>query len=181
MKYLENIRREIQLPSGGKVTVRRQTKHDLILIGQPPAKWLRDYRIEERADALKDGQAKAKLLETIAENTPEDEQRWMEFIARQARILMTRCCVTPMIFDDGRLTIVDKEPADCAEGEINWGLVEDRDARAILDAINQLTNTKADREAAKTFPEESENTGGTGRAGAAVSLPANRTPETQPA
>lgn len=151
MSYLDNKQREISLPSGAIVTVRRQTKYELILIGSPPAWFMRNANIRERAGRMADAAQREALLATIPETTDAEVQDWMKYIAKQNGILLSRCCVTPLAKYGETLRIVNKEPGDTAPGEISWALVDEADVEAILNGVNELDDMTG-REAVKTFP-----------------------------
>lgn len=152
MSYFDKIQKQITLPSGPKVIVRRQTKLESILVGQPPAFFLKHHKLRER------GQPEP-------ETTPEQDQALLEFIAKQTRVLLTRCC-GPLEMDGKTLKIADADPDKTAEGEISWALITDEDASMIIGAINELSGLgTTGREAVKTFPEKPQDAEGTGRAG----------------
>lgn len=152
MSYFDKIQKLIKLPSGAEVIVRRQTKLESILVGQPPAFFLKHHKLRER------GQPEP-------ETTPEQDQALLEFIAKQTRVLLTRCC-GPLEMDGKTLKIADADPDKTGEGEISWALITDEDASAIIGKINDLSGLgTTGREAVKTFPEKSPAAEGTGRSG----------------
>jgi hypothetical protein len=160
MSYLGQTQKEITLPSGANVTVRRQTKLEAILIGQPPSSFLKRWKAEEKAEAVKEKDAAEyeRLLALVPETTPEKDQELAKFIATQTRILLTRCCITPLTIGGETLVIADKEPGKTEASEISWALVNDDDVSAIIGAINDLSGAKrAGGEAvAATFQAETK-------------------------
>lgn len=159
MSYLSNKEKTISLPSGATVTVRRQTKYELILIGSPPSFFVRNAGIRERAARAKTEEERNQILATIPEVTETETTEWMRYMARQNGVLLSRCCVTPLEKDGEKFRIVNKEPGETEPGEISWAMVDEADLDAILTAINELDD-KTGREAVETFPEESKSTGG---------------------
>ena len=171
MSYLANKQKEITLPSGATVTVRRQTKYELILIGSPPAWFVRNANIRDRASRTLDAAQREALLATIPETTDTEMQEWIKYLAKQNGVLLSRCCVSPLAKGGEQLRIVNKEPGDTAPGEISWALVDEADQEAILRGINELDD-QTGREAVGTFPETPQGaTGAQGdrRTGATVS------------
>lgn len=157
MKYREATQKEIKLPSGGIVTVRRQTKYELILIGSPPAFFMRNASIRERAGQAKTEAERAEIIASIQETTEAETIEWMKYMMRQNGVLLSRCCVTPIEKDGESVRIVNKEPGETGQGEISWAMVDDADVEAILNAVNELED-KTGREAVATFPEKPEST-----------------------
>ena len=166
MNYFDNIRKEIVLPSGALVTVRLQTKLEAILIGQPPAFFFRNARLSERGQPM-------------PEETPEEAAQWAEFTAKQNRIILTRCCISPLKMGPEQwLEIADCDPGKEKEGQISWALLTGADANAIVEATNKLTaGGMTGGEAVKTFPEKQAPPGGTGSIGATLLLPSDRPAE----
>lgn len=164
MNYLEKTQKEITLPSGAKVTVRRQTKLEAVLIGRPPACFMRDWKLRE-------------AKKEVPESTPAEDEAVTQYLAKQNRIVLTRCCVTPLRDGESELRIVDKEPGKEDKGEISWALILDEDVNAIIEASNSLSMIGATAgEAVKTFPEGEKVDEGNGRNGEALPLPAIGTP-----
>lgn len=145
MSYLNKVQREITLPSGYTCTVRRQTRLDAIEIGAPPAFFMRNTRLKDKGHEP-------------PEETPEQSEEFAKFIARQNRVILTRCvighlCPTGPIPSE-RFTISDQPPGKEEPGSISWALLDEKDVDAIIAASNELSGyTPAGREAAKTFPE----------------------------
>lgn len=171
MSYLTNKEKTITLPGGASVTVRRQTKYELILIGSPPGFFMRNAGLRDRAARAKTDAERNELLAAIPETTEAETVEWMRYMAKQNGVLLSRCCVTPLEKDGEKLRIVNKEPGETGAGEISWALVDEADVEAILTAINELED-KTGREAVATFPEKpvrAKGAQGNRRAGAAVS------------
>jgi hypothetical protein len=165
MSYYDIVTKEIALPSGATARVRRQTKLEAIIIGQPPAFFLRAIRAKQKLNGADTPE--------IDDSTPEQDQQLLEFLAKQARIMLTKCCGS-IVFDGERLKIVDKAPEDVETGEISWAMISDGDASTIMNAINELNLASSmDMGAIDTFREKSETAEGAGRTVEKVPLPSN--------
>lgn len=158
--------KKITLPSGGTCTVRRMSQSDYIESGHAPV-FLRLAAESKR---------KAPRAESV-ENDVEIVRAGIDLI--KAKLL--RCCGA--ITDGGghKFKIVDKPNVDdVADDEISIEMLEQADAEAICDAIDELSGlTKEAAEAAAKFPEK-EGPGSSGAsAGADVSPEPGGLPETQ--
>lgn len=143
MNYLTKIQRTIKLPSGYECTVRRQTQLEAIEVGSPPGFFLRNEKLRARAIPEPD-------------ETPAERDEWLKFIARQNRIILTRCVMGPLRCGTEELVISGKEPSLTTDQELSWALLTDQDVEAIIGTSNELSGfTKTDREAVATFPEAS--------------------------
>lgn len=125
-------RKQITLPSGATVLVRKMSQWDFLELGEAPA-------------ALADNVRKAETL------TPKQVQ-WS---AKVNRIILAKC-TGPVVGADGSWRrIVDKPFSDCTEAELCIDEMNDQDVDAIVTAVTELT--QAGREAgakARAFPQE---------------------------
>jgi hypothetical protein len=143
MNYLNKIQRTIKLPSGYDCIVRRQTQLEAIEIGSPPGFFLRNERLRARN-------------QPELEETPAERDEWLKFIARQNRIILTRCVVGPLKCGTEEISISGEQPSTTGLNEISWALLTDQDVEAIISTSNELSGfTKTDKEAVATFPEAS--------------------------
>lgn len=141
MSYRERTRKTVTLPSGAVAVVVRLAPIHLIELGDIP---LVDLREDVKRGEQKERTAKSMTLRWKLEN------------------LILKNCVLSFEFHGEKLTLVDKPPAKCEEGELSIHELEPDDVTAIQLAVNSLTDPTERRlpEGAKPFPE-GQGAGGT--------------------
>ena len=138
---MNKAQKQITLPaSGGVCLVRKIHQRDFISAGMTPL--FLNFANEKRRTALTEA-GEEKLLEAMTEFT---------------EVMLLKCC-GKITFPDGSVQKIVKKPFDeCAPEEIALEVLEQADATAIVDAVQELSGmTKGAAEAAKSFPEGQSN------------------------
>ena len=131
MSYLDRQTKDIELPSGAKIRIRKFNGFDVADSGGLVMPSLVDGNASGDADAKATKQAVALAKKAILD------------------------CTGPMRFEDEELTIVDVPFCEQKPGEISLELVEQEDAQFIVDAVMEFSGfTGKEAAAAKTFREE---------------------------
>ena len=142
MSYRDLTRKEITLPSGFKCTVRARTRREDIEIGQPPAFFSRNARLQAAGKETPDP-------------TTEEEQATLKYIAGLEKVLLLRCVMGALEKDEKWTSITDADPKESTEGEISWSEILLKDKEAIIEAINELSGlSNAGQGASDTFPDK---------------------------
>jgi hypothetical protein len=154
-------RKRISLPSGGFVTVRKLSPMDTLSLGFIP-------------QAFPEAEAKRRRGESVGPSAEEMAQG-----VKLSIIALTKCASRITTPDGRKLRIVDKELDECGADEITVGEMEQEDASAIVQAVNELSAlTREAAAAAKPFPEKQEAVGAASPAGEALRQTADGTLET---
>lgn len=141
-------RKRIALPSGGFVTVRKLSPMDTLSLGFIP------QAFPDADTKRKRGQSTEPSAEEIAQGV------------RLSIIALTKCTSRITAKDGSKLRIVDRELDECGADEITVGELEQDDASAIVQAVNELSAlTKEATLAVKPFPEKQEATDSSSPAG----------------
>lgn len=159
--YLQKTQKTVTVPSGAKVTVRRRTRGDDILIGAAPAFVVRGLRLKDQGKEIPD-------------STPQDDLDFAKYLAKQSEILLTRC-VIGFSFDGADFTIVSKELGQEGAGEIPFTSITAEDEEAIIEAINSLATGRG---SVDPFPKEAATSAGSGCAGDSIRVPSDGPTET---
>jgi hypothetical protein len=132
MSYRDRTRRLINLPSGATASIRKLCARDFIEFGNIP---------DVLSGKAKEGRAPSK-----------QEIEWGD---KCVRVMLTRCC--SRIQSEGQsFRIVDAPFADCKDDEISIEEMDQADAQAIVNAVQEFSGlTKEAAQRAKPFPEKS--------------------------
>lgn len=130
--------RKITLPtSGGMLLVRKISQRDFINAGKLPV--FLSFVNEKRRTAIVEG-GEEKLIEAMTDIFD----------------VMLTTCAGKVTFPDGSVKKIVRKPFDdCAENELSIDVLDQADATAIVDAVQELSGmTKGAAQAAASFPEK---------------------------
>lgn len=150
--FMQETRKRIKLPSGGFVTIRKLSPMDTLSVGFIP-------------QAFPESEAKRRRGESTGPSAEEIAQG-----IKLSIIALTRCASRITVKDGRKLRIVDKELDECGPDEITVGELDQDDASAIVQSVNELSAlTKEATLAVKPFSEIEKATDSSPQAGEAVS------------
>lgn len=133
-----STRKTIDLPSGGRVTVRKLSGLDMVGGGFVPKAFP-----QEKLDAINSGD--------LQEITKEDAQQ----LGAIWTAILTKCTSPVSTIEGDRLRIVDKGLDKAAADEITLGEMDDEDVMAIVSTCMELSGlTKEAGRKAQGFPGE---------------------------
>lgn len=152
--------KKITLPSGATCVVRKISERDFIAAGQTLL-FLNFNSAKRKAAAVEMSEEKA-----------------FESLVKLTEVMLTNCCGR-LTFPTGEvLKIVNKQFDECAENEIAIETLDQKDAMAIVAAVQELSGmTKEAAAAAQTFPEGQANGGSSAPAGGELRSAADGTAE----
>ena len=154
-------RKRIKLPSGGFVTVRKLSPMDTLSIGFIP-------------QSFPELEAKRRRGESVAPSADEISQG-----VRLSVIALTKCASRIATPSGAKLRIVDKELDECGADEITVGELDQDDASAIVQSVNELSAlTKEATQAVKPFPEKQEAASNASPSGEVIRETADGNPQT---